>query len=87
MPIENEAVSKTAGSSDSCLPGALRERFGLTRMEGAVASALAEGLTYDEIAELFSISYHTVHSHIKAIHLKARVSSTGRLLAKIRKEL
>ena len=86
--MERGSLPKTRGSETSAgLPQSVRERFRLTRMEAAVTSALAEGLTYDEIAELFCISYHTVHSHIKAIHLKAKVSSTARLLAKIRNEL
>ena len=86
--MERGALPNAKGSeTHNGLPDALRERFRLTRMEAAVTSALAEGLTYDEIAQLFCISYHTVHSHIKAIHLKAQVSSTARLLAKIRKEL
>lgn len=86
--MEKESVAKTVSSdSETGLFRTVRERFQLTRMEGAVTAALAEGMTYDEIAELFCISYHTVHSHIKAIHLKAKVSSTARLLAKIRKEL
>lgn len=86
--MERASPPNARGSENYAdLPDALRERFRLTRMEAAVTSALAEGLTYDEIARLFCISYHTVHSHIKAIHLKAKVSSTARLLAKIRKEL
>ena len=64
----------------------LRERIGLTRMETVVACALAEGLSYKEIANRCCISYHTVHSHVKAIHQKARVPSNVRLLALIRKE-
>lgn len=64
----------------------LRKRFGLTRMEAAVVSALADGMSYSEIAARYGVSYHTVHSHVKAIHRKTDVSSTGRLLATIRKE-
>jgi len=55
-------------------------------MEGLVACALADGLTYQEIADGNRISYHTVHSHVKAIHRKAGVSSNTRLLALIRRE-
>jgi len=61
----------------------LVERFGLTRMESVVALALAEGLAYKEIARCYGISFHTVHSHVKAIHEKAGVTSNGRLLALI----
>jgi DNA-binding CsgD family transcriptional regulator len=72
-----------AGSS---LPGALRERFGLSPMEAVVACGLLDGLTYDEIANRCGISYHTVHSHVKAIHQKTGVTSNGKLLALIRRE-
>jgi DNA-binding CsgD family transcriptional regulator len=68
------------------LAAALRERFELTHMETVVACALADGLTYEEIARRCSVSYHTVHSHVKAIHQKAGVSSNGKLLALIRRE-
>jgi DNA-binding CsgD family transcriptional regulator len=72
-----------AGSS---LADALSERFALSRMEAVVACALADGLTYEEIADRYCISYHTVHSHVNAIHRKVGVSSNARLLALIRKE-
>jgi len=73
-------------SGGSSLAGALRERFGLSRMEAVVACALADGLTYGEIADRCCVSYHTVHSHVNAIHQKVGVSSNARLLALIRKE-
>lgn len=62
----------------------LCRRFSLTCREGTVAAALVEGLSYSEVAERLGISYHTVHTHVKAIHHKANVSSNGRLLALIR---
>jgi len=62
----------------------LRARFGFTRTEAEVAIALVEGLSYDEIAKKLGVSYHTVHTHIKAIHHKAGVSTTGQLIALIR---
>lgn len=73
-------------STGSSLAATLRERFGLSRMEAVVACGLADGLTYDEIADRCCISYHTVHSHVNAIHQKVGVSSNTRLLALIRKE-
>ena len=79
-------VHRAEAAGGSSLTVALRERFGLSRMEAVVASALADGLTYEEIADRCSISYHTVHSHVNAIHQKAGVSSNARLLALIRKE-
>jgi DNA-binding CsgD family transcriptional regulator len=73
-------------NSASLLGGTLRQRFGLSRMEAVVACGLADGLTYEEIAGRCRVSYHTVHSHVNAIHQKVGVSSNARLLALIRKE-
>lgn len=70
----------------SGLEARLRELFALTCIEAIVALALADGLSYAEIAGLFRISSHTVHTHVKAIHAKAGVSSNVRLLAMIHAE-
>ena len=80
------AGHRTEAAAGSSLADALRGRFGLSRMEAVVACALADGLTYEEIADRCSVSYHTVHSHVNAIHQKVGVSSNTRLLALIRKE-
>jgi len=77
------SVRRAQTSAEPALAAILRSRFGLSRMEAQVACALADGLTYQEIADRHSISYHTVHSHVKAIHRKAGVSSNGKLLASI----
>jgi DNA-binding CsgD family transcriptional regulator len=60
-------------------------RLSLTPAEARVAAALTEGLSYAEIAERLGVSYHTVHTHVKTIHVKAGVGTTGRLLALLRK--
>lgn len=62
----------------------LRARFGFTKTEAEVAVALVEGLSYAEIAKRLGTSYHTVHTHIKAIHTKAGVATTGQLAALVR---
>jgi len=63
----------------------LRRRFSFTRSEANIALLFVEGLTYAEVANHLGVSYHTVHTHVKAIHQKARVKSNGRLLALIRR--
>ena len=63
----------------------LRRRFSFTRSEAEIALLLADGLSYAEIAERLGVSYHTVNAHIKAIHQKAGVSTTGRLTALLRR--
>ena len=69
--------------SDPCIDASRLGNLGFTRTETVVAAALTEGLTYKEIARRFGVSYHTVHSHVKAIHEKAGVGNNGRLLALI----
>lgn len=61
----------------------LGARFGLTPAEVRIVRELAAGLTYAEIAARLGVSYHTVHTHIKAIHRKAGVRSNARFLALI----
>ena len=53
----------------------LRDRFCFTPKESTVAGALADGLTYKEIAKRLGVSYHTVHSRVKAIHEEAGVGN------------
>ena len=62
----------------------LHERWDLTPRQLMIVEALVEGLSYVEIAERLSISYHTVHAHVKAIHRKLDVHSNGRLVALVR---
>jgi DNA-binding CsgD family transcriptional regulator len=54
----------------------LARRFGLSRAEAAVAHLLLQGLKYREAATRLGVSLHTVHSHVKAVHRKAGVSTT-----------
>jgi DNA-binding CsgD family transcriptional regulator len=87
-PKQTRAGSRKAveTSADTALAAALRSHFNLSRTEALVACSLADGLTYQEIADRYRISYHTVHSHVKAIHQKAGVSSNGKLLALIHRK-
>ena len=47
----------------------------LSARETDVLTAVAKGYTYNEIADMLSISFHTVSSHIKHIYRKLEVSS------------
>jgi DNA-binding CsgD family transcriptional regulator len=80
-PERSQSVQEPGSAT---LAERLRSGFGFTKTEARVVSALTEGLSYAEIAEKFGVSYHTVHTHIKAIHRKAGVSTTGRLTALVR---
>lgn len=90
MPIAKGAKAsrparKAVKPTSTAIPvEALGARFGFTRSEAIVALDLVEGLSYAEVADKLYVSYHTVHTHIKAIHQKAGVSTTGRLAALLR---
>ena len=47
----------------------------LSARETDVLTAVAKGYTYNEIADMLNISFHTVSSHIKHIYRKLEVSS------------
>lgn len=47
----------------------------LSARETDVLTAVAKGYTYNEIADILNISFHTVSSHIKHIYRKLEVSS------------
>jgi DNA-binding CsgD family transcriptional regulator len=80
----SKSADNAQAESSHSLGTELRRRFSFTRTESNVALLLGEGLSYAEVAAQMEVSYHTVHTHVKAIHRKARVSSNGRLLALIR---
>lgn len=77
------SAGSTQGRKGRDLGTELRRRFSFTRAEAHVALLLGGGLSYAEVARRLRVSYHTVHTHVKAIHEKARVKSNGRLLALI----
>ena len=47
----------------------------LSEREADVLKAVAKGFTYNEIAEMLEISFHTVSSHVKHIYRKLEVRS------------
>jgi len=47
----------------------------LSARELSVLSAVAKGFTYNEIADMLNISFHTVSSHVKHIYRKLEVCS------------
>jgi DNA-binding NarL/FixJ family response regulator len=59
-------------------------RSKLTVREWVIANALAQGMSYDEMAEQFHISFHTVASHVKSILRKTEQPSSRRVAAMIR---
>jgi len=59
----------------------LRELFGLTPTEAAVAKALAEGLSPDQIAHDHGIGLGTVRSHLKKILQKTNTNKQSQLVS------
>jgi len=59
-----------------------REFENLTPRERQVLELLAKGFLYKEIAEAMSISYDTVHTHIRKIYEKLHVRSRTEAVAK-----
>ena len=52
-----------------------KDPFGLTEREHEILKLLVEGLTYAEIADEVTLSFHTVHAHLRSIYGKMGVSS------------
>jgi DNA-binding NarL/FixJ family response regulator len=61
-------------------------RVELTRREKEILSQLCKGMSYKMIAEFFSISSGTVHSHLKNIYKKLHVNSQAAAVAKALQE-
>ena len=61
----------------------LRELFGLTPTEAAIAAALVEGYGLDEIASRFQVGLGTVRSHLKTILSKTGTHRQAQLVGLI----
>jgi DNA-binding NarL/FixJ family response regulator len=58
------------------------EYIQLTEKEKEVLKHLVDGLSYKMIADKVTVSFHTIHSHIKNIYEKLHVNSKGEAVAK-----
>jgi DNA-binding CsgD family transcriptional regulator len=59
----------------------LRDLFGLTRAQAAVAAQIAEGRDPEQIATALHITLHTVRDHLKVIFAKTGTSRQSQLVA------
>jgi DNA-binding NarL/FixJ family response regulator len=75
--IARKVVASFQQSGDSA-----REFENLTTREREVLEHLAKGFLYKEIAEVMSISYDTVHTHIRKVYEKLHVRSRTEAVAK-----
>ena len=62
--------------------GNLPEGTGLTNREAEILQALAKGFMYKEIAAQLSVSFETIHSHVRSIYKKLQVRSRTQAVAK-----
>jgi len=58
------------------------EAFNLSKREQDVLQLLVKGKSYKMIADELSVSYETVHSHIKKLYQKLQVNSIGEAVSK-----
>jgi DNA-binding NarL/FixJ family response regulator len=58
------------------------EDYNLSKREKDVLELLVKGKAYKMIADELSISYETVHSHIRKIYQKLQVNSVGEAISK-----
>lgn len=81
-PMSSHIARKVVASFQQ-LPGpSAKELETLTAREQEVLDYLAKGFLYKEIAEAMSISYDTVHTHIRKIYEKLHVRSRTEAVAK-----
>jgi DNA-binding NarL/FixJ family response regulator len=74
-PMTSHIARKVVASFRQTDNPATRELAQLTPREQQVLDYLAQGFLYKEIADAMSISFDTVHSHIRKIYEKLHVRS------------
>lgn len=69
-----ELPHKAAAPERPAIPAAV-ETYNLSERELEVLRLLVDGLTYARIAEHLTLSFHTVHAHLRSIYSKLGVTS------------
>ncbi|HET9496636.1 MAG TPA: tetratricopeptide repeat protein [Chloroflexia bacterium] len=59
---------------------AAENAYGLTERETEVLRLLVDGLTYAQIADRLTVSFHTVHAHLRSIYGKLGVTSRSQAI-------
>lgn len=62
------------------------ENFALSSREKEILSLMVEGKSFHSIAEIISISYETVRTHVKRIYKKLHVATASEAVAKAIKQ-
>lgn len=81
-PMSSHIARKVVASFQHQPSVAAEELSTLTAREQEVLDCLAKGFLYKEIADALSISYDTVHTHIRKIYEKLHVRSRTEAVAK-----
>jgi DNA-binding NarL/FixJ family response regulator len=81
-PMSSHIARKVVASFQQQPSAAAEELATLTAREQEVLDYLAKGFLYKEIADVLSISYDTVHTHIRKIYEKLHVRSRTEAVAK-----
>ena len=58
------------------------EQIPFTQREVEILGLLKKGHTYNEMAEILNLSFHTINHHIKNLYLKTKVKSKSELIVK-----
>ena len=80
-PMSSHIARKIVQSFQQSAP-ASKEMATLSQREAEVLALLAKGFLYKEIAENMSVTYATVHTHIRHIYEKLHVRSRTEAVAK-----
>jgi DNA-binding NarL/FixJ family response regulator len=81
-PMSSHIARKVVASFQQPPSAAAEELATLTAREQEVLDYLAKGFLYKEIADALSISYDTVHTHIRKVYEKLHVRSRTEAVAK-----
>lgn len=76
-------LALTPVQHQQCVEPLLIQRFGLTMAEARVASAIAAGLSPQEMAQRDVVSVHTIRTQLKAAMAKTGSSRQAQLAAKV----
>jgi DNA-binding NarL/FixJ family response regulator len=86
-PINPFIARKMLGLFARLVPPRTSEAdYGLTEREKSILQRLVDGLTMEQIADAFGLSYHTIGNHLRNIYRKLHVTSRSRAVAKAIKE-
>jgi DNA-binding NarL/FixJ family response regulator len=60
----------------------IEEKIYFTQREKEILELLKKGHTYNEMADILCVSFHTINHHIKNLYTKANVKSKSELIVK-----